>query len=141
MTKDTLDEVKTKLAALRLPEVTEQEILTLVTEPLAHIEVKHVDGTRLQVWTHAAVFTVDLTTCRIGVVAELTAGLHQARTIVQAATNKTKRGRKRQPREQVETLREESLDAPEIDDSLAQDNQAGTDNDDDTDTVEEVVNA
>jgi hypothetical protein len=67
MTKETIEEVKTKLAALKLPDVTVNELVTIVTEPLAHLEVKSADGGRLQIWTPAAVFTVDLAACRIGV--------------------------------------------------------------------------
>ncbi len=143
MNKQTLDELKTQLEALKLPDVTVAEIITLVTEPLAHIEVKSADGGRLQIWTHAAVFTVDLATCRIGVSAELTAVLHSARKQVAAAAKaaKPKRGRRRQ-REQDETLREEALDpAPEIAETLGKDEQiTNTESDEDEgDDVEEVV--
>lgn len=144
MTKETIEEVKTKLAALNLPDVTVNEIVTLVTEPLAHIEVKSADGGRLAVWTQAAVFTVDLAACRIGVAAELTAGLHEARGIVAEAVKaaKPKRATRRRNREQQEDQREEALDpAPEIAEGLA--TEAGTvqsaDDDSDTDNVEEVV--
>jgi hypothetical protein len=154
MTKETIEEVKMKLAALKLSDVTVNEIVTLVTEPLAHIEVKSADGGRLQIWTHAAVFSVDLAACRIGVAAELTAGLHEARGIVAEAvkTGKTKRGRRRN-REQEENQREEAMDpAPEITEGLAQDVAKVVSDylqnssvstvqsaDDDSDDVEEVV--
>lgn len=142
MTKETIEEVAEKLAALKLPDVTVNEILTLVTEPLAHIEVRSADGGRLQVWTHAAVFTVDLVACRIGVAAELTAGLHEARGIVTEAVKaaKPKRVARRQAREQVEDRREEKLDpAPEIAEGLAQDAGTVQSADDDSADVEEVV--
>jgi len=143
MNKETLEELKTDLEALKLPDVTVAEIITLVTEPLAHLEVKRADGGRLQIWTHAAVFTVDLATCRIGVAAELTAGLHAARKQVSAAikADKPKRGR-RVKREQVEDMREEPLDAaPEITESLSKDKQAASMETDEVegDNVEEVV--
>lgn len=143
MNKETLEELKTKLEALKLPDVTVTEIITLVTEPLAHLEVKSAEGGRLHIWTHAAVFTVDLATCRIGVAADLTAGLHEARGQVAAAVkaDKPKRGR-RVKREQVEDMREESLDAaPEISKSLGKDAQAATTeaDEDEGENVEEVV--
>jgi hypothetical protein len=139
MTKETIEEVKTKLAALKLPDVTVNEIVTLVTEPLAHMEVKSADGGRLAVWTHAAVFTVDLTACRIGVAPELTAGLHEARKIVGEAVKAAKPKRvRRRNREQEENQREEAMDpAPEITEGL--DKDVVKNGDDDSDDVEEVV--
>jgi hypothetical protein len=142
MTKETIEEVKTKLAALKLPDVTVNELVTIVTEPLAHLEVKSADGGRLQIWTPAAVFTVDLAACRIGVAAELTAGLHEARGIVAEAVKaaKPKRAVRRRNREQEENQREEAMDpAPEITEGLAKDAGTVPSTDDDSDDVEEVV--
>jgi hypothetical protein len=145
MQKETLEQLKTDLEALKLPDVTVAEIITLVTEPLAHLEVKSADGGRLHIWTQAAVFTVDLAACRIGVAAELTAGLHQARKKIDAAlkADKPKRGR-RVKREQVEDMREEELDAaPEIIESLGKEETAAPSeaDEDEGDNVEEVVTA
>lgn len=136
MNKETLEELKTKLEELKLPDVTVAEIITLVTEPLAHLEVKSAEGGRLHIWTHAAVFTVDLATCRVGVAAELTAGLHAARKHVAAAVQadkQPKRGR-RVKREQVEDMREEALDA-------AAEIFATEADEDEGENVEEVVTA
>ena len=141
MTKETIEEVKTKLAALKLPDVTVNELVTIVTEPLAHLEVKSADGGRLQIWTPAAVFTVDLAACRIGVAAELTAGLHEARGIVAEAVKAAKPKRvRRRNREQEENQRVEAMDpAPEITEGLAKDAGTVPSADDDSDNVEEVV--
>ena len=144
MTKETIEEVKTKLAALKLPDVTVNELVTIVTEPLAHIEVKSADGGRLQIWTPAAVFTVDLAACRIGVAAELTAGLHEARGIVAEAVKAVKAAKpkrvRRRNREQEENQRVEAMDpAPEITEGLAKDAGTVQSADDDSDDVEEVV--
>lgn len=124
MTKQTLEELAEQIKALNLPDVSVEEVLTLVREPLAHVGFKQ-EGGQVRVWTHACVFILNLETLRISVAPAETVGLMQASNLVQAADAQPKptRASRRSRRGEVEYQRHEPKKpaVPEIAEGLTQD--------------------
>lgn len=129
MMNETLDELKTRLAALNLPDVTADELITLVREPLAHVSFQQ-EGGLVRVWTHACCFVLDLASLRTSVAIPETLGLMQARPIVaeSAVFQPVKRRTRRVLRERDEALQAPPAKGAEIAEGLGKDvqeNQGG----------------
>lgn len=122
--KQTLEELTDQIKALNLPDVSVEEVLTLVREPLAHVGFKQ-EGGNVRVWTHACVFILNLETLRISVAPAETVGLMQASKLVQTAdaqpkpTRASRRARRGEVEDQLHEPKKPA--APEITDSLAND--------------------
>jgi len=123
-TKQTIEELEQALTALNLPDVSVDEVLTLVREPLAHVAFKQ-DGGQVRVWTHACVFVLNLEALRISVSPLETVGLIKAKGLVRAmdALPKPKRQSRRAQRGPNEDLQHEpAKEKPsEIAEGLTQD--------------------
>lgn len=122
--KQTLEELAEQIKALKLPDVSVEEVLTIVREPLAHVGFKQ-EGGQVRVWTHACVFILNLETLRISVAPAETVGLMQASKLVQAADGQPKpsRASRRSRRGEVEDQRHEPKkpSVPEIEGGLGKD--------------------
>ena len=123
--KQTLEELAEQIKALKLPDVSVEEVLTIVREPLAHVGFKQ-EGGQVRVWTHACVFILNLETLRISVAPAETVGLMQASKLVQAADavqTKPSRASRRSRRGEVEDQRHEPKKPaiPEIEGGLGKD--------------------
>ncbi len=131
--KPTMEEVKSQLEALGLPDVTVDEILTLVREPLAHVAFKTEAGDCIRVFTQSCVFVLHVPSLRVMVDVPVTVQLHEAAQIVKQsgvldAPPKNRRQRREKPAPDVRPVvhkpQAEIPAAEDIDEGLEEDSEA-----------------
>jgi len=110
MNNETLEELKQRITALKLPDVSVEEVLTLVREPLAHVAFKQ-EGGLVRVWTPACCFVLNLETLRMSVAVPETVGLMQAGRLIRESSALQPVARRSR---RAERGRDESLQAPTV---------------------------
>lgn len=115
--KPTTEEVREQLAALKLPDATVDELLTLIREPLAHVAFR-MEGGQVRVWTRDCVFVLDPATLRVSVAAAETAGIHAARRIVKTSGVDAPVAKRGRPRKAAPLPVEEPRRLPKAEDEM-----------------------
>ena len=115
--KPTIEEVKQQIDAIGLPDVTAEEILTLVREPLAHVAFKTEAGDYIRLVTQHCAFMLHVPSLRVMVDVPVTVKLHEATQVVKqsgALTTPTKprKHRKEKPEPEVRAVVHPKATAP-----------------------------
>lgn len=115
--KPTIDEVKQQIDAIGLPDVTAEEILTLLREPLAHVAFKTEAGDYIRVITQHCAFMLHVPSLRVMVDVPVTVKLHEATQVVKqsgvlSTPAKLRKQRKEKPEPDVRAVVHPKATAP-----------------------------